>query len=93
MAEPQYRFGGPIPERAQQLSARRVRRTEKTRRSQNRNEATARKAIEAQLAPYVHCSAPLQPFREEGAEASLPISRVRSVSWLRSVVRIFRGGH
>lgn len=93
MTEPQYRYGGPVPERVQHLKARRVRRAEKARRAQSRNGVTAWKVLEEQLAPYVHCPASSLPFREEGAEARMPISRARSESWLQSISRIFRGGH
>lgn len=104
MTEP-YRFGGPIPESVQRLKKRREWRasslfaTVKRGRARERAETAAAPSegdwARAAMAPFAHLMSEdrLQsPFREEGAEACMPVSRVRSESWLQSIARIFRGG-
>ncbi|WP_152965074.1 hypothetical protein [Comamonas testosteroni] len=54
MAEPQYRFGGPVPERAQWLKKRREWRASSLYATVKRGRARDREAAALAAAPFAH---------------------------------------
>lgn len=58
MAEPQYRFGGPVPERAQWLKKRREWRASSLCASVKRGRARDREAAASLIAPFMHAKKP-----------------------------------
>lgn len=76
MAEPQYRYGGPIPERVQQLKARRVRRArERDAKSSAFSRSSGDEAwVRASLEPFVRCIAPSGSAMTEGRGPFRPAS-------------------